>query len=178
MPTEIQEYLNLILPYWWIGALVLGVVLLPFVMIFIGILKNWPPIWDSPGPSVRIRRYLTENIVETSVDPYWLDMQVRHYRVNEEQAFKGIIQAIEDLGWAVHEINEEERTAHAVVQSLIFRFKDDVRIWMRESARTDGVSVHLRSSSRIGRGDLGANARHVLDFYDALNRSLGIPGRI
>jgi len=39
----------------------------------------------------------------------------------------------------------------------------------------DVIKVELRSASRIGRGDLGANTRHVLDFYEQLERVLAMP---
>ena len=49
--------------------------------------------------------------------------------------------------------------------SLVFRFVDDLELLVD---REQGV-VHVRSASRIGRGDLGANRRRVED----LRRRLG-----
>jgi uncharacterized protein (DUF1499 family) len=34
----------------------------------------------------------------------------------------------------------------------------------------------MRSSSRIGRGDLAANTRHLLDLYAAIEERLAVSG--
>ncbi len=35
----------------------------------------------------------------------------------------------------------------------------------------------VRSVSRVGQGDLGANTRHVMDLYDALEKA-GVHGEV
>ena len=50
-----------------------------------------------------------------------------------------------------------------------FRFKDDVAL--RVSAVPDGTSrVDMRSVSRLGRSDLGTNARRIREFLADLAR--------
>ncbi len=46
---------------------------------------------------------------------------------------------------------------HVVFTSRILRFRDDVEFAL---AREDGV-IHVRSASRVGHSDLGANRRRV-----------------
>ena len=70
---------------------------------------------------------------------------------------------------------EAERVAsrkqrHATVTSQLLRFVDDVHIELRVAAC--GTELHVRSQSRIGRGDFGANARHVMELHLTLDRLL------
>ena len=54
-------------------------------------------------------------------------------------------------------VDEQADYIHAVVTSRLFRFRDDVEIWID----TEGESVHFRSASRIGYSDLGVNRRRI-----------------
>ncbi|MBC7505868.1 MAG: DUF1499 domain-containing protein, partial [Sandarakinorhabdus sp.] len=45
-------------------------------------------------------------------------------------------------------------------------FKDDVVI--RLTPAGTGTRVDMRSKSRVGKGDLGVNAKRINDFLDAL----------
>ena len=55
---------------------------------------------------------------------------------------------------------------HAEVKSLVFRFEDDLELRLQPlEARID-----VRSASRLGRSDLGANRRRVETLRDALTR--------
>lgn len=50
-----------------------------------------------------------------------------------------------------------DRRVDAVFTSLIFRFKDDVSFLVDPA---DGV-IHMRSASRVGHSDLGANRKRL-----------------
>jgi uncharacterized protein (DUF1499 family) len=54
-------------------------------------------------------------------------------------------------------INETERTLRAESTSLIFRFVDDVEFELRAA---QGI-IAVRSASRVGYSDLGANRRRI-----------------
>lgn len=53
---------------------------------------------------------------------------------------------------------------HAVVSSLVWRFRDDVEVWIDAA----GGHVHLRSASRAGYSDLGVNRRRIERLKNAL----------
>ena len=61
-------------------------------------------------------------------------------------------------------INGSELTGHieATASTRILRFKDDVVIRIR--AAGSGARLDVRSASRIGKSDLGANARRIRRF--------------
>jgi len=54
-------------------------------------------------------------------------------------------------------VSVEADYVHAVFKSALFRFPDDVEFRLDREAKL----VHVRSASRIGRSDLGANRRRV-----------------
>lgn len=52
----------------------------------------------------------------------------------------------------------------AIEQSMWWGYKDDVVI--RLTATAQGTRVDMRSKSRVGESDLGANARRIADYLD------------
>ena len=73
-----------------------------------------------------------------------------------------------ELGWEV--VHEGEAGAdggivEATDTTFWFGFKDDVVVRVRPT--TDGSKVDLRSVSRVGQSDLGANAARIEAFLDA-----------
>jgi uncharacterized protein (DUF1499 family) len=67
------------------------------------------------------------------------------------------------------EITHEDAAAgvlEGVATSALFRFQDDLVIRVR--ARDGGSRVDMRSKSRDGRGDIGANAQRIRAFLAAL----------
>jgi len=68
------------------------------------------------------------------------------------------------LGMPRTRIQEEaDGYLHVIFTSGLFRFKDDVEF------EQDGDVVHVRSASRVGYGDLGANRKRV----EAIRAALG-----
>lgn len=75
-------------------------------------------------------------------------------------------------GWTVTEADDLAGVIRAEARTLVFRFVDDVeiRIGLDENAQT---RVDLTSASRVGKSDLGTNARRIAGFLRALDRRLG-----
>ena len=63
-------------------------------------------------------------------------------------------------------VSVSERYLHAEERSRLFRFVDDMELLLAE----DGELV-VRSASRLGRGDLGVNARRVERLRAALSQA-------
>lgn len=57
----------------------------------------------------------------------------------------------------------------------LVRYKDDVAIRVRPSPSGGGLVVDVRSASRVGKGDLGANAARIGKYLEALRHELGLP---
>ena len=73
------------------------------------------------------------------------------------------------FGWDVASV--EESHIEATATTIWFGFQDDVVVRLREES--DQVRVDVRSASRLGRGDAGANAGRIRAFLDALEREIG-----
>jgi uncharacterized protein (DUF1499 family) len=58
----------------------------------------------------------------------------------------------------------------AIDRTAVFRFVDDVDARIDPAARL----LHVRSASRVGRGDLGANRRRVSAWLRELSQSWGV----
>jgi uncharacterized protein (DUF1499 family) len=54
-------------------------------------------------------------------------------------------------------ITSENNYIHAEFTSLIFRFVDDVEFYFEDPAPV----IHIRSASRVGYSDLGANRKRI-----------------
>ena len=83
-------------------------------------------------------------------------------------------EAIGGLGWGIASEDPASLALTAVVESALWRFKDDVVV--RVEPAEGGSTLRMRASSRIGRGDLAANTRHLLDLYAAIEQRLAVSG--
>jgi uncharacterized protein (DUF1499 family) len=81
------------------------------------------------------------------------------------EAFDRAEQVARDLGWEIVVTVPQEGRIEATDTTFWFGFKDDVVIRVRPTA--DGSRVDVRSKSRVGRSDVGANAARIEAFLDA-----------
>jgi len=77
--------------------------------------------------------------------------------------------ASEQRGWEIVAADEKAGHIEAVATTLWFGFKDDVAIRIIPSG--SGSRVDMRSRSRVGRSDLGANAKRIRAFWGILQAS-------
>ncbi len=82
------------------------------------------------------------------------------------QVFAAAEQVVGDLGWEMVEANLPDGRIEATDTTYWFGFKDDVVI--RIVGDDERTRVDVRSKSRVGRGDMGTNARRINDFLTAL----------
>ena len=84
-------------------------------------------------------------------------------------AFERAERAARAMGWQIVSIAPDALRIEATATTLFFGFKDDVVVRVRPQAQ--GSIVDVRSLSRIGGSDIGANARRVRGFLDRLAAS-------
>jgi uncharacterized protein (DUF1499 family) len=82
------------------------------------------------------------------------------------EAFARAQRAAQAMGWTIVAANAEEGRIEAVAETRWWRLRDDVVVRVR--AAGGGARVDIRSKSRIGRSDLGANAARVRAFSERL----------
>ncbi len=85
------------------------------------------------------------------------------------QAFENSLAIAESLGWKVYSQNDDQGRIEAVDTTFWFGFKDDIAI--RITATNSGSKVDLRSVSRVGVSDLGANAKRIGTFSEAFRNN-------
>lgn len=129
-------------------------------------------------------RDLTTNFAQT--DPLSTDLRPIELPLPPDRAATLVRQAAESLrGWQVADAAPRDLGGgaiewHFVRTTLLMRYKDDVHARIEPSASGESVTVHLRSRSRIGKGDLGQNPRNLRELLGAIERSLrtseGPPG--
>lgn len=78
------------------------------------------------------------------------------YNSSPEEAIQQIKKIILALS-GTKLIEEKDQYLHFEFKSFVFRFIDDVEIVVDDSAKV----IHLRSASRVGYSDFGANRRRI-----------------
>lgn len=76
-------------------------------------------------------------------------------------AFAAARTAVSDMGWTVVTEDEPGGVIEATAETFWFGFKDDVIIRVRPATAGEGSRVDTRSISRVGLGDIGANAKRI-----------------
>ena len=69
--------------------------------------------------------------------------------------------------WEVTIVDPQKLHLEAVATTALLKFKDDLVIEVK--SLSDGKSqIQMRSRSRVGRSDLGANAKRIQSFFDKI----------
>ena len=135
-----------------------------------GLIANRPPMMDPPGLWARLVTYLGTHVAETRPDHPFPELRPRFYAMPPDRLYAVTREAIAGLGWGIASEDSASLALTAVVESALWRFKDDVVV--RVEPAEGGSTLRMRSSSRIGRGDLAANTRHLLYLYAAIEERL------
>jgi uncharacterized protein (DUF1499 family) len=82
-----------------------------------------------------------------------------------DQAFEKALELARQMGWEIVAADAATGRIEATDTTRWFGFKDDVVIRIENSA--DGSRMDIRSKSRVGRSDVGANAARIREFTRA-----------
>ena len=142
------------------------VLVLALALIAAALNGNRVSLTRPPGAMVRLAIYLGQNVATTGAGERLPELRPLLLRGERGALLDALAQACRELGWQQVRVDSASARVDAQVVSAMFRFVDDVSIELRDGG--DPVEARVRSASRIGRGDLGANARHVMDLRAAL----------
>jgi len=87
-----------------------------------------------------------------------------------DRALTRAAEVARSLGWEIVAIAPEDGRLEATDRTRWFGFRDDVVVRVRPDGA--GSRVDVRSVSRVGRSDLGTNARRIKHFLETLQDSL------
>jgi uncharacterized protein (DUF1499 family) len=132
-----------------------------------------PPAFSRSRAALDARK----GLVPPDVSPEAREMQREAYvqiapltlDLGPEEAFALVRKAAENLGWQVIEAvppggRMGTGRLEAVDRTMFLRLPDDVTVRIRP--RVDGTRIDIRSASRMGRHDFGANAKRIRAFLE------------
>ncbi len=96
------------------------------------------------------------------------DVKTATLNLSPDQAFAQALTTARKRGWEIVSADLKEGRIEATDTTLWFGFKDDIVI--RIIPGDKGSRIDLRSVSRVGRSDVGTNARRIKNFLDQLYR--------
>lgn len=165
-----------------IGFLGIGLALIALLNIgywYLEIQKGYPPIHDistdtvnppefdaivplradAPNPPEYIRG-------ETSAaqEAFYGDIEPIETALNYDEAYDRALQTVHDMSWTLVDENRQEGRIEAYEKLAWYGFIDDVVI--RVDTTETGSRIDIRSKSRIGRGDLGVNAKRIRAYIE------------
>ncbi|MBT8096393.1 MAG: DUF1499 domain-containing protein, partial [Woeseia sp.] len=94
------------------------------------------------------------------------DLQSRTLSGAPAQVLQKALKTVEDMGMEVVAVEPDEGRIEATATTFWFGFKDDVVI--RVESAGAGSKLDIRSKSRVGRSDVGANAARIRRFMEML----------
>lgn len=123
-----------------------------------------PPMFDSGV------YYRGEDANPVDIKPEVIEVQKQFYpavapiesALSPDEAFDRATEVAEAMGWRIYSSDPANRLIEASYTSFWFGFVDDIVI--RVSRADSGSRIDLRSVSRVGRSDLGANAARIEEF--------------
>ncbi len=82
--------------------------------------------------------------------------------LDRESALARSVAVLEDMGLDIVAAEPSGRVVEATFTSFWFGFKDDMVVRIRPAG--SGSQIDVRSVSRVGQSDLGANAKRIMEF--------------
>jgi len=94
------------------------------------------------------------------------DIKAHHSTRNFADAFARATDVAKMMGWEISYSDAEAGIIEAVDTTAVMAFKDDIVIRLRRAE--NGTRIDLRSVSRVGVSDMGANAKRIRAFLSRL----------
>lgn len=94
------------------------------------------------------------------------DLVTRQFQATPEEVFTAASEVARELDWEIAAEIQAEGRLEATDITTWFRFRDDIVV--RIQPRDGGSTLDVRSKSRVGRGDMGTNAKRIREFLARL----------
>jgi uncharacterized protein (DUF1499 family) len=117
---------------------------------------------DAPNPS----EYGGDSIAAQQREAY-PDLGPLTLDLPLDAAFRRAQEAARDMGWEIVDSDPARGRIEATATTPWFGFKDDVVVRVRPE--DGGSRVDVRSVSRVGRSDVGTNARRIREYLEELS---------
>lgn len=117
---------------------------------------------DAPNPP----GYPGDEVAELQKEGY-PDIDSVELGMSAADAYQQALETAESMGWEIVASVPDEGRIEATATTFWFGFKDDVVIRIEDTG--SGSRIDMRSKSRVGRSDVGANAARIRRFLDAFS---------
>ena len=94
------------------------------------------------------------------------DIVPQRYDESVEEVFNRVMAAVDTLGWEVVLADVNQGRIEATDTTFWFRFKDDIVIELSVDGRE--TVLQARSTSRVGRSDVGKNAARLRELFSLI----------
>ena len=117
-------------------------------------------------------RDLSTNRAVTSLDSPDPSLRSLELAASPDEIKEAISQFVEQSAmWEYNPAAGNPQAAVALLRTTrVFRFVDDIEIFLQETK--GGTQVDVHSQSRVGKGDLGQNPRNIRELLSALKAEL------
>ena len=155
-----------------IVALIIGAVAFAVPSQLQGRARGVPPINDITTDTANPPKYMTTARTYPGAEfarqqrEAYPDLAPVMLPLAPREAFERAVKAAEAMGWEVVGRDAAAGTIEAVDTTRWFGFRDDIAI--RVAAANAGSRVDIRSKSRVGRSDIGTNARRIRAYAERL----------
>jgi hypothetical protein len=85
--------------------------------------------------------------------------------------FQRVVGLVRARGWRTAGQDDTARRIQAIAITKLMRFRDDILIEVRAGSGAGTSEVAMRSKSRLGKGDYGANANRIRAFFADLQKA-------
>jgi len=121
---------------------------------------------DAPNPV----EYPGADVAKQQRETY-PDIEPLRTALDPSRLFEHALATARGMGWEIVAAEPENGRIEGTATTLWYGFRDDVVIRIRPA--DGGSRLDIRSKSRVGMSDLGANAERIRDYIGALEGRLG-----
>lgn len=165
----------------FVAALVALVLSLPVLTMAVGweyATRTTPPIndvsTDTEDPPVFWFTATPTDYPAKNAEPQraaYPEVRPLYLALSFDDAFAAALALVEECGWEVLSADAAESQIEAIATSRLYGFEDEVAVRVTETDA--GVRIDMRSRSRLGQIDRGANARRIESFLSDLEERVG-----
>jgi len=161
-------------------ALVIALIVVGLPLRFYRIARSVPPIHDITTDTANPPQFDAIVPLRQGANPLdhsqevarqqreaYPDIRPMILEVPAAQVFDRAVRAARDQGWEIVAVNADAWRIEATDTTTFFGFKDDVVV--RLTPLGSRTVVDVRSVSRVGRSDVGTNARRIREYLTTLS---------
>lgn len=136
---------------------------------FFTLLRNDANLFQAPGPYKRMSVYLSSHMAETSDNHIFPELRTPVFNASAEKLYQRVLFVAAESGWSILASDSDNLNANFVVRTPMLLFEDDVFVQVKFIGLEES-SLYIQSSSRKGKADFAANAKHIQDLIEAVKK--------